>query len=180
MKRLPILAARVTLALACCVASALAQQPALKAPNVVPITASLVTSGQPPAETLAELAAQGFEAVVYLAPPSVGDAVRDEAVIVGKQGLVFVNIPIKFGNPTEQDYEAVAAVLDALGKRKVLVHCQVNMRASAMVFLYRVIAKKEDPQRAYESVARVWVPEGPWMRLIKAQLRKNGIAFEPY
>ena len=65
MKRLPILAARVTLALACCVASALAQQPALKAPNVVPITASLVTSGQPPAETLAELAAQGFDCLLY-------------------------------------------------------------------------------------------------------------------
>lgn len=170
----------MTLALACFAAPAIAQQPALKAPNVVPITPSLVTSGQPSAETLAGLAAQGFEAVVYLAPPTVNDAVRDEAYIVGKQGLVYVNIPIKFDNPTEQDYQAFAEVLDALGKRKVLVHCQINLRASSMVFLYRAIAKKENPQVAYEAVARVWSPHGPWMRLIKAQLQKNGVAFDPY
>jgi len=35
----------------------------------------------------------------------VSDAVRDEAVIAGRQGLVFVNIPIRFDAPTEQDFE---------------------------------------------------------------------------
>jgi len=169
---------RMVAVLACAATSAIAQ-PAFVAPNLVPITPNLITSGQPTAAALAGLAAQGFEAVVYLAPPTVSDAVRDEAVIVGRQGLVFVNIPIKFDNPTEQDYEAFAAVLDALGKRKVLVHCQINLRASSMVFLYRAIAKKENPQAAYDAVARVWSPHGPWMRLIKAQLGKHAVNFEP-
>jgi hypothetical protein len=62
----------------------------------------------------------------------------------------------------------------------VLVHCQINLRASSMVFLYRAIAKKENPQAAYDSVTRVWKPDGPWMRFIKAQLEKNGVAFDPY
>jgi hypothetical protein len=54
------------------------------------------------------------------------------------------------------------------------------MRASSMVFLHRVIHGKEDPDKAYESAARVWSPQGPWKDLIVALLRKNRIAFEPY
>ena len=159
---------------------ALAQQPSLSIPNRVDISPRLVTSGQPSAQALAALGAQGFGADIYLAPPTVSDAVREEAAIVGRQGLVFVNIPINFDHPTEQDYETFAAVLGALSNRKVLVHCQVNLRASSMVFLYRVIALKEDPSAAYDSVTGIWKPEGPWKRLIVELLRKHSVKFELY
>jgi len=157
-----------------------AQKSAPFAANVVEISPRLVTSGQPSAKALSTLGALGFEAVVYLAPPTVSDAVRDEAYIVGRQELVFVDIPIRFDHPTEQDYETFAGVLDSLGARKVLVHCQVNMRASSMVFLYRVIARKEDPNRAYDSVTAVWKPEGPWKRLIEELLHKHNVKFDLY
>jgi len=171
-----------SLVLVCAMAAmpSIAQSPAPFAPNIVEIDPRLVTSGQPSEKGLSTLGALGFEAVIYLAPPTVTDAVRDEAQIVGRQGLVFVNIPIRFDHPTEQDYEAFAGVLDALGTRKVLVHCQVNMRASSLVFLYRVIARREDPDHAYESVTAVWSPEGPWKRLIVELLRKHGVKFDPY
>jgi len=164
----------------CCACAATPETPALSAPNVVAITPRLVTSGQPPAQTLAALGSQGFQAVIYLAPPTVNDAVRDEAVIVGRQGLVYANIPIRFDGPTEQDYEAFAAMLGALAERKVLVHCQINMRASSLVFLYRAIALKDDPERAYDAVARIWSPDGAWKRFIVTMLRKHGVGFEPY
>lgn len=151
-----------------------------KAPNVVAISAKLVTSGQPSASALTKLASQGFGAVIYLAPPTVSDAVPGEADIVRKQGLEFVNIPIPFGKPTDADFDAFVEVLNRLGDRKVLVHCQVNMRASTMTFLYRVIVGHEKAELAYESVAKVWSPEGPWKRLIVSQLRRAGVAFEPY
>ena len=54
------------------------------------------------------------------------------------------------------------------------------MRASTMTFLYRVIVGHEKAELAYESVAKVWSPEGPWKRLIVSQLRMAGVAFEPY
>ena len=151
------------------------------APNRVDITPRLVTSGQPFAEALAGLAAQGFEAVIYLAPPTVSDAVRDEALIVGRQGLLFVNIPIKFDNPTEKDFEAFTSVLSALSARKVLVHCQINLRASSMVgsctgsFRGRKIRAslmRRSPKYGH--------PDGPWKTLIQTLLRKNGVSFEPY
>lgn len=71
-------------------------------------------------------------------------------------------------------------MLDRWRDKKVLVHCQVNMRASSMVFLYRVLRLKEPPERAYEAVEQVWSPRGAWRRLIVEQLREHGIAFEPY
>lgn len=159
---------------------AAAQAPKLDAPNVVPISPRLVTSGQPTAAALAHLASQGFGAVIYLAPPTVPDAVRDEAAIVERQGLSYINIPIKFNNPTEADFESFVAALAQVGNRKVLVHCQVNMRASSMVFLHRVIVGNESPEAAYEAVSKVWSPEGPWKTLIVSELRKHRIAFEPY
>jgi protein tyrosine phosphatase (PTP) superfamily phosphohydrolase (DUF442 family) len=151
----------------------------LQAPNVVEISPRLVTSGQPSAAGLATLKSQGFDAVIYLAPPTVPDAVGDEPLIVAKQGLAYVNIPIRFDDPTEEDFRRFAAVLQAFGERKVLVHCQVNMRASVMTFLYRVVVRKEPPGPAYDAVSKVWTPQGAWRRLIDAQLRKHGVAFEP-
>ena len=147
-------------------------------PNLVQATPGIYTSGQPPAKSLEGLKAQGFEAVVYLAPPTVPDAVKDEARIVGSQGLVFVNIPIVFDNPTERDFETFAAVMKALVGRKVLVHCQVNLRASSMTFLYRAIVGKENPDEAWKAVEKIWTPRGAWKRLIEEQLKKHGVAFE--
>jgi len=157
---------------------ALGQTSRFNAPNVVEISPTLVTAGQPSAEALGTLKARGFEAVVYLAPLTVHDAVRDEQLIVTRQGLTFVNIPIRFENPTDADFEIFAGVLQGLGKRKTLVHCQINMRASSMVFLYRVIVLKEDPRAAWTAVTGVWVPEGAWRRLIEEELRKHRIVFE--
>jgi protein tyrosine phosphatase (PTP) superfamily phosphohydrolase (DUF442 family) len=162
-----------------CVALAAAPSE-LAAPNVVPITPRLVTSGQPTAEALARLGEQGFQAVVYLAPLSLPNAVAAEPEILARQHIEFVNIPINFGKPSAEDFEQVAATLDRWKDRKVLVHCEVNMRASSMVFLYRTLRLKEKPEVAYEAVEKVWSPRGVWRELIVAQLRRGGIEFEPY
>jgi len=153
--------------------------PALAAPNAVIIDDNLVTAGQPTEASLRTLAAQGFAAVIYLAPPTVPDAVAGEADIVRQQGLEFINIPVNFGNPTSADFDAFVAAMKRLQGRKVLVHCQVNMRASSFTFLYRVIVRLERPEQAYESVARVWSPGGVWRRFIVAELKRANIAFEP-
>lgn len=155
-------------------------EPTLAAPNVVPITPRLVTSGQPRAEALSRLGEQGFQAVAYLAPLTLPDAVPQEPEILARQHIEFVNIPIPFGKPTVEDFEQVAATLERWKDRKVLVHCEVNMRASSMVFLYRTLRLKEKPEVAYEAVEKVWSPRGVWRELIVAQLRRGGVDFEPY
>ncbi|MBI5275911.1 MAG: protein tyrosine phosphatase family protein [Burkholderiales bacterium] len=153
---------------------------ALDAPNVIPISPLLVTSGQPPEQALKRLSAYGFQAVVYLAPGNVSTAVPAEAGLLAAQGIEFVHIPIPFGSPDASHLQAFYAALDRLKDRKVLVHCEINMRASALVFLYRTVQLREDPDNAYESVIRIWSPRGVWRRLVVQELAAHHIAFEPY
>lgn len=63
---------------------------ALDAPNVVPIHAHLVTSGQPSAAAIARLGSLGFRTVIYLAPDTVEDAVPQERALLEAQGVVWV------------------------------------------------------------------------------------------
>ncbi|RVT88252.1 fused DSP-PTPase phosphatase/NAD kinase-like protein [Inhella crocodyli] len=151
----------------------------LDAPNVVEIGPRLVTAGQPTRQTLAGLGGLGFQAVIYLAPSTVPDAVPEEEALLRRQGIEFVHLPVPFAAPTAAHAAAVSAALRRLQDQKVLVHCQVNMRASTMVFLHRVRALQADPAEAYEAVARVWSPSGPWRALVLEELKQQGIDFVP-
>jgi protein tyrosine phosphatase (PTP) superfamily phosphohydrolase (DUF442 family) len=155
-----------------------AATPPINLPNAIEISPTLTTAGQPSATALARLGAQGYQAVINLSPPTVSDAIPEEAVIIGKQGLVFINIPTRFDHPTEQDFLALSGALRALAGRKVLVHCQINQRASGMVFLHRVITEKVDPEIAYKAVEPIWTPYGVWHEFIQTQLQKNAISFQ--
>ncbi|MBK0392333.1 protein tyrosine phosphatase family protein [Ramlibacter algicola] len=150
----------------------------IDAPNVVPVTELLVTSGQPTADALSRLGAAGFQAVIYLAPSTVHSAVQEEPALLAKQGIEFVQIPIPFATPSAGHFRTVTAALQRLKDKKVLVHCEVNMRASSMVFLHRVVTLKDEPASAFAFVTRVWSPRGPWRTLIEEQLRESGIRFE--
>jgi hypothetical protein len=43
-----------------------------------------------------------------------------------------------------------------------------------------VLAEREEPAQAYAAVSAVWSPQGPWLALLRDQLKKAGIGFEPY
>ena len=152
---------------------------AVEAPNAVAISPRLQTSGQPTKAFLEKLKAEGYEVVIYLAPPTVPDAIADEPLVIGRQKLVYVNIPIAFMAPTASDLEVFSRMMAAFSDRKVYVHCQANFRASSMVFLDRVIRLKENPEAAYESVRRAWEPDATWKAFIVERLRANGVAFAP-
>lgn len=149
------------------------------APNRLDISPMLTTSGQPTRDFLGSLKSQGFEAVIYLAPPTVGDAIADEPKIVGRQGLVFINIPVDFSRPTAADFQAFTRVMQAMEGRKVLVHCQMNFRASSLVFLHRVITLREPPGPAWQAVQKAWVPDDTWKRYIVDTLRAHRVEFDP-
>lgn len=150
-----------------------------KLPNHIEVTPLLSVSGQPTVAQLEGLKAQGIQAVIYIAPPTVGTTVKDEPLILGKQGLLYANIPVNFGNPTRADFEAFAAVLSAWKDKRVHVHCQVNMRGSVFMFLYRVIHDKIPPEQAYDIVRSIWVPDKVWRAFLVDTLKHHGITFDP-
>jgi protein tyrosine phosphatase (PTP) superfamily phosphohydrolase (DUF442 family) len=151
----------------------------ITAPNVRVISPLLVTAGQPDRASLQRLKAEGYAAVISLAPGNTADAVTDQAEILAAQGVEFVHIPIPWQAPEAKHLDAMAAAMQRLKGKKVLVHCQMNMRASALTFLYRAIYEKEDPARAWADVKPLWTPTNQWADFINRQLRARGIAFEP-
>lgn len=147
------------------------------APNVRVISPLLVTAGQPDRASLQRLKAEGYAAVVSLAPGDTRDAIPDQAAILAAQGVEFVHIPIPWQAPEAKHLDAMSVALQRLKGKKVLVHCQMNMRASALVFLHRTIHEKEDPAIAWGDVKPLWTPTNQWAEFIKAQLQAHGIAF---
>jgi protein tyrosine phosphatase (PTP) superfamily phosphohydrolase (DUF442 family) len=148
------------------------------APNVRVINPLLITAGQPDRASLQRLKAEGYAAVISLAPGNTADAVPDQAEILAAQGIEFVHIPIPWQTPEGKHLDAMAAAMQRLKGKKVLVHCQMNMRASALTFLYRTIHEKEDPAKAWGDVKPLWTPTNQWAQFIDGQLRAHGIAYE--
>jgi protein tyrosine phosphatase (PTP) superfamily phosphohydrolase (DUF442 family) len=162
-------------------ATAAAQAPAgnpERGANYVVATERLHTAGQPSAAALATLGEQGFELVVNLAPPNNQGAVPDEGKLVAEHGPTYVNIPVNWQKPTYEDFELFSAVMNGARDRKVLVHCQLNMRASAFTFLYRVVHEKVPPDEALKALQAVWIPRDQWATFTADVLARNHVDFK--
>ena len=146
--------------------------------NYVAATERLHTAGQPSAAALATLAEQGFELVVNLAPPTNAGAVPDEGKLVAEHGPTYVNIPVDWQQPMYEDFALFSAVMNGARDRKVLVHCQLNMRASAFAFLYRVVHEGVPPAEAMEALRAVWIPRDQWATFTADVLARHRIDFK--
>ena len=146
--------------------------------NFVAVTDRLDTAGQPDAAHLSSLAGRGYELVINLAPPASRGSVETEGKLIAETGVAYVNIPVDWQNPRFSDFELFSGVLNQSGERRVLVHCQMNMRASLFTFLYRVVHERVDPQEAYRSVAKVWEPKDQWLVFAQTVLSRHNIKFD--
>ena len=142
--------------------------------NIVKWRGGLTSSGQPNADYLARVKAQGFDMVVNLAPPQSPGSIENEGGIVGRQSAVYVNIPVDFGKPTAEDFRVFTDVMKSAAKKNVLVHCQVNLRGSAFTFLYRVIHESAPVDETRQKMLGVWVPDPVWKAFIEATLAAYG------
>lgn len=135
--------------------------------NYVAANSRIGTSGMPTRRQIARLAEAGYRVVINLAPSDALGSHADESAQVAAQGMAYEHLPVDFARPTAEDYAQFAALMRRHADQRVLVHCQLNLRASVFVYLYRVLELGEDPDRAFESVQRVWQPSHPWRELIR-------------
>ena len=156
----------------------IAQQDELAVNHVV-INSQLHTAGQPPRDRLIDLADHGFEMVINLAPPTSLGSIGTEGQLVTEKGITYVNIPVDWLNPNYADFALFSGIMNESDERQVLVHCQVNKRASIFTFLYRVIHKKVPIDEAFVAMEKVWVPrrivENQWVRFGKMVLERHNI-----
>ncbi len=157
----------VWLAPAC---AALAAEPA----NLVQWRPGLTSAAQPDADYLKKAKALGYDMVINIAPPEYDAAVAEEGAILARQGVAYVNIPVKWREPTAEDFRLFSDILNSAKGRNVLVHCQVNLRGSSFSFLYRVIHEGAPIDAARDKLTGVWMPNPTWKTFIETTLAAKG------
>jgi len=134
--------------------------------NFLPIHENLGTAGQPEPEQFALIKQAGYELVINLVPPSSPESLPDEDALVAEAGLDYVHIPVIWTEPTRHDLDLFFAALEQSRSRKVFVHCVLNFRVSAFVFLYRVLIDGVPPETARQTMLQVWEPNPTWQQFI--------------
>ena len=141
-------------------------------------SATLASSGQPDADQFEYLRESGFERVVYLAFNDNDGSVPNEDRIVKDLGMDYVHIAVVWDAPSKNDFYAFASAMQSDPDKKTLVHCQVNFRASAFSFLYRVLYKGVPVDQSKKDMNTVWVTNATWRSLIFDILEENDVS--PY
>jgi len=136
--------------------------------------ASFASAGQPTREQFPAIRDAGFERVVYIAFSNSGKAIADEDVVVKALGMRYLQIPVAWDNPLPAEFETFAAFMQQDPGARTLLHCQVNARASAFSFLYRVIFDDVPMADAKADMNTVWQPNETWRDFIFAVLRAHG------
>lgn len=149
-------------------------------PNLTRVSERLTTSGQPSAHWFDSAEGRSFNAVVHLWSSSAGDLPFNEAVIVGQHGQLYIFQAIDFSRPNEHDLASFLQVMRSFKDSKVLVHCQLNLLSSSMVFLYEAIDGKRAITDAFRDVERIWFPNAVWRNYLRTSLAAHQITFEPY
>jgi protein tyrosine phosphatase (PTP) superfamily phosphohydrolase (DUF442 family) len=141
----------------------------------VAIDAKLGTAGQPRADEFALIRAAGCDTIINLAMPTSTDALPNERDWVVAAGMHYVHIPVVWENPTHTNLVEFFNSMDAQRDQNVLVHCALNMRASAFVFLYRVLRETAPVVDARDKVREVWEPNDVWRDFISAELSRHHV-----
>lgn len=142
-------------------------------PHYAGIDAGLSTAGQPSAAQLQLVAAAGFDTVINLARADSPGALADEAAVVHSLGMRYRHLPVDFGAPRGEDFQRFCELMREETGRRVLVHCALNKRASAFVYLWRRLVRGEPDAEARVALERIWLPDGAWPEFI-ARLAPRG------
>lgn len=134
----------------------------------------LSTGGQPTAEQLQAAAADGFTAVINLAPYHPDRELNDEAGLVQSLGLDYRHIPVNWNAPQASDFATFETAMRELADKKVLLHCAANFRVTAFYALYAQKNLGWSEQQAEDFRASIWAgSDYPiWEQFIKEMRAK--------
>lgn len=143
--------------------------------NFVKVSEEIATSGQPGRGDFAGIAGAGYTDVVNLGTGTSPDAIPDEAEVVSGAGMAYHHIPVVWTSPELSDLERFFSVMDSLRGRKVWVHCVVNKRVTAFMYLYSLLRRELPEEEARAPMDAVWEPDGVWRGFIeKAKAERGG------
>tara|TARA_B100001250_G_scaffold217878_1_gene186965 strand:+ start:1736 stop:2311 length:576 start_codon:yes stop_codon:yes gene_type:complete len=136
---------------------------------------TFASAGQPTREQFQSIADNGFERVVYIAFTNNPNALPDADLLVKGLGMEYMQVPVDFSSPLPDEFYAFSDAMERNRGKKTLLHCQVNARATAFSFLYRVIYNDVSIAEAKTDMNTVWQPNEVWRDFIFEILRQNEI-----
>lgn len=129
----------------------------------------LFTSGQPTAEQLQHIKEYGVDTVINLAFNDAEPHLAHEDKICVELGLNYIQIPISWDTPADDQCLFVLDMIAHLVQEKMVwVHCAKNMRVSSLMYLYRQYFMDIDMPTAQELMHEIWEPNETWTGLIHA------------
>ena len=128
----------------------------------------LWTSGQLSEDDIVQLQKDGFTTIINLALPTSTNAIKGEGELVANLHMNYINIPVEWELPEVEQFELCAVLLSDLHERghKVWLHCAMNMRVSAFVYLYRKLVLKQSEEEAVHPMKEIWTPNLLWREFI--------------
>ena len=140
--------------------------------NYYALADGLVSSGQPSPAELTAIRDAGYQVLINLVPLDAEMALPDERAIVAALGLQYIHIPIVWDAPQIADAEQFFQAMETHRAQKVFVHCEVNYRASAMLYLYRRKYLGVDEQGAQQDLQWLWEPNATWKKFMDEVLER--------
>ncbi len=135
--------------------------------NYYALAEGLVSSGQPSPEEFAALCDAGYQLIINLVPPDAPMALANEKEVVANLGMEYIHIPVIWDAPQVSDVEKFFDAMQNNRDKKIYVHCEVNYRASAFLYLYRRKYLGVDEKQARHDLQWIWVPNATWTKFIQ-------------
>jgi len=134
--------------------------------NFLKISDTIATAGQPTEAEFSIIRDSGYQVVVNLALPESTNALPNEKAVVESQGMQYIHIPVIWERPTLEDFQRFVSVLETKVDKNIFVHCAMNMRVSAFIYLYRRIYQHMSDEDAKKDLHQIWVPNDTWQQFI--------------
>jgi len=141
----------------------------------VRLTSAIGTAGQPSREQFALIAAAGFDAVINLAMPDHADSIADEGALVTALGMSYHHLPVPFDAPSAEQLRRFCALLEAQQEQRLFVHCIMNYRVSAFMYLYLTRIKGYTERDARSPILDRWQIEPQWQALMAMDAAALGL-----
>ena len=138
--------------------------------NYIKINENISTSGQPTTEQFELISKCGYEVVVNLALRNASNAIEDEDKVVTNLNMAYFHIPVIFEKPTFEQLKLFLDTLSVNANRKVWVHCALNYRVSAFMYVYHKYYLLTPFQEIDLSLLEQWRPNELWQDVLKVEI----------
>lgn len=121
---------------------------------------SVCTGGQPQLTHLEKLKAEGVKVVINLRLPDEHESAKEEAK-AKELGLRYVNIPVVYLQPKDEQATEFLKVTDELKDDKVFIHCTAAIRVAAFWMIRRVLRDGWTFEKALEEANKIGLRDRP-------------------